>query len=337
MRDFAEQGPPLGGLDMRTVAALVTDLAFVAATEDRIRPIAGAYYRAQVPRVEKTAEKAALEMSLAAAKKRLHGLLASAESTAPLITVMSSEELCKPNWLQRLAGRGLLVLGVGMLTAIPALVATALYQSGMLEMVLEIPATGALYGLGPLGGAVAIHAMKDALAETRWRRVFNIALYGGALAAVGYWTTLIGPTFLEDSASGFGAATEAAASLSDWYNAQLIVELLGGAACLSAAGSMLSQSAKPISVPNPARTELDRAIAAEQQRVDDLAIKTDALSVHDGAYEAAAAAFEDRCVLHVEAATKLLATQAAADAHTALAQVRAALFDMLNTEGKTHA
>ncbi|MEL6479025.1 MAG: hypothetical protein AAFR17_16985 [Pseudomonadota bacterium] len=337
MKDTLYEGPPTGGLDMQTVAALVTDLAFVAASEERVRAVTGAHYRAHVPRLEHASERAAIEISLAAAKQRLQGHLTSINEVAPLITVMSSEEVCPPNRLRQITGQALAFLGVGMLTAIPLLVATALYQSGMLELVLDWPVIGLLYGLGPLGAAVAIHALRECLEGRRLVRVFDGLVYGGAVISVGYWATLIGPTFLADSAAGFGAAVETSRALSDWYGAQLIVELLGGAACLNAAGDLLTQGAKPVSVPNPARTALQETVSDHEAALAALAAKADALSVHDGAYDAAVAAFEDRCVLHVEAATKLLAAQAGADAQTALASVRATIFNTLTTKGTPHA
>ncbi|MEO1724235.1 MAG: hypothetical protein AAFR84_17755 [Pseudomonadota bacterium] len=158
-----------------------------------------------------------------------------------------------------------------------------------------------------------------------------------AITVAGYWATLIGPTFLADPASGFGAAAESSASLTVWYGAQLLVELTAGAAALNAAADLLMKGAKPVSVPNPAKAAAENLVEIDFAEDRALADEIDALAATEGAYDAACAAFQDRCVLHVEAARKLLQTETAARSQAALAAVHNTLSTMMTKGDPTDA
>ncbi len=191
------------------------------------------------------------------------------------------------------------------------------------------------YGIAPVAGGLALHELRNCLTSDRFRRVFDVAIYGGAAISLGYWAHLFGPTFLENAAGGFGAAAKTGASLSDFYMAQLILEFTSGAAAITAASSLLTSGAKTVTVSNEARDVLGDGIDEMRIRDREIAARLDELNAQDAVYADALVEFQDRAVLHVEAAKKLLAAKAATEVERALAEVRDALMTSI-TRGDTH-
>lgn len=329
--------PPGSGVDPRIEAGLVADLAIAGASEEQVRETAGNVYCSSVPRKDCTASRAALGRKHKTVLGRLGRNTAVAHAIEPLITVASAETVCRPSGLKRLAGWALLLFAVVMLVPVPFIVASAIYQSGQLALVEDYPVIALVYGIGPLGAAIAVHGVKEAIRSARLRKAFDFLLNAAAIGAACYWASPIGPTFLADLASGFGAAAESAVTLTEWYGAQLLVELTAGAAALNAATDLLMTGAKPVSVPNPAKAAAEALVEADHAEDRALAEEIDALTATEGVYDRACAAFEERCVLQVAAARALIDREAAASTQTALASVRAKILEEMTEGDMPHA
>ncbi|MEO0624679.1 MAG: hypothetical protein AAFU49_12900 [Pseudomonadota bacterium] len=330
MKDFVGNDPPeRGGLDPTTVAVICTDLAFVGADDERVRTLTGAHFKGQVLCEGGRAECEAIARERKALAARIRKTEAEHSAMSDLVTVMSNEPFCKQHWLKRSFGLLLLVVGLVMLAVIPLVVAAGIYEADLIERVYENPYWGLLYGIAPVGGALALHALKDCLRSDRMRRLFDIAIYGGAVVSMVIWASLFSRTFLVDATAGFGAANVSAVSLSTWYQYHLLLELFAGAGALSAASDLLTAGAKTVSVPNPAKAALGETLSAERDRDRALAAGEDALEAAEAFYEEALAEFQDRCVLHVQSAKHLLATMAAVETQSALAAVRDTLINSI--------
>ncbi|MEO1721960.1 MAG: hypothetical protein AAFR84_06120 [Pseudomonadota bacterium] len=329
--------PPEAGVDPRIAAGLVVDLAMAGASEEQAHETAGNLYRSSVPRTDCTASLPAHVRHHKMVLGRLGRNTAAAQAIEPLITVASAETVCRPSGLKRLAGWALLLIAVVMLVPVPFIVASAIYQSGQLALVEDYPMIALVYGIGPLGAAIAVHGMKEAIRSARLRRAFDLLLNVSAVLAAGYWASLVGDTFLADPASGFGAAAESAATLTEWYGAQLLVELTAGAAALNAASELLMTGAKPVSVPNPAKAAAEALVEADHAEDRALAEEIDALTATEGVYDRACAAFQERCVLQVAAARALIDRETAASNQTALASARATILKTMTGGDTPHA
>lgn len=333
MLDFRENAPPGGGLNTQIVARLYANLAFVDADDDRVREVMGSHFKAYAVRTDTEQMRAALVAERAALQRQIRADEAAHRGMAPTVTTLSSEPIAKPHWFKRLSGGVLGLVGVAALAPIPFVVASGIYESDAIEAVVEWPAAGLLYGIAPLAGGLALHELRNCFTSDRLRRVFDIAIYSSAVLSLGYWAQLFGPTFLENAGGSFGAAAKAGASLSDFYMAQLILEFTSGAAAITAASSLLTSGAKTVTVSNEARDVLGDGISELRIRDRDLATRLDELNAQDAVYADALTEFQDRAVLHVEAAKKLLAAKAATEVERALAEVRDALMTSITTGG----
>ena len=322
---------PPGEFDPHTLASLCTNLAMIGADDARVRAVAKEHFCAHRLREDHAAALQVINNQRAILIERIETSRQAERELDPLVTVASNEEVCRPHWIKRVAGTVMGVVGIGMLMPIPIVVASGMAESDAISMVFDQPLLGVLYGIGPVGGAISIHALREAFESRSARKLFDLVLYSTAIAATGTWAMLFGPTFLEDAASGFGAAAESQASLSRFYTAQLLLEFTTGATCIAAAMSTLGAASNPVSKPNPERVAMSDLIDGDLSQAQKLANQADEIASNDENYETACRDFQERCVVHVEAAAKLLATHAAADAKTAISVVRETLINSIKT------
>lgn len=317
------------------VAELQVEAGFIEAPEERVREIAAGLFRAANPRMTHDHEIAALALAAKETRQRKTGLLRHFHRSDALETVVSSERIAQPHRWLRAAGWMTGILGVGLLIPVPLVAAAAVEDSLLLDRVIAEPAWALAYGFAPIGAVLAAHGIRDALANDRARRWFDLAVYAGAIGAFGAWITQFGPTFLTDVLADPSAAAATAGSLSDFYQYHLGLEVFGAAAAYSAATHLLTAGARRFAKISEARTVLKPAIDAETQTVMAVAQSQDRIAAMPDRYDAALAAYQDHCVLKVEVAKKLFAAKSAGESLKTFAALRAAL--LTPNTGEKHA